>query len=243
MFSEMNYIIHATLNYPADADSGVPVGDSICWSGWLGLLVLLVVGYLGWKLITSLKQEIDALREKNSDTSARIETLRSELNGLREELALAKRDMLNVSKLQSQRSNNEVVGTRYNENVQVQPAFVHERKIEVPGTGVYVKYATLQSPDNNGVLRFSERTMVDTPNPQKLFMLELDDTTGRGTYRVNQAAVSSITNDLLLFKDFVKPFSFSGDISDATIQDVRPGTLRKANGHWVVEDLLEIKIL
>ena len=45
-----------------------------------------------------------------------------------------------------------------------------------------------------------------------------------------------------LARDFVKPFTFSGDSVNATIQDKIPGKISKQGNFWVVEELLEISI-
>ena len=101
---------------------------------------------------------------------------------------------------------------------------------------------TLQTPNENGVLRFSERSMVEKSTPQKMFLLEIDVQAGCGTYRINPEAKKIILNDLQMFQDFVKPFTFSGDSMNATIQDKTLGKIVKQGNFWVVEERLDIII-
>lgn len=105
-----------------------------------------------------------------------------------------------------------------------------------------IRYATLQSPDEHGHLRFSERSMSNSPTAEKMFILYLDPISGTGTYKLNPDAISLILNDLQLFHDFVKPFSFNGNPMNATLKDKKEGRITKIGDFWVVDELLEITI-
>lgn len=84
-----------------------------------------------------------------------------------------------------------------------QPIYQYTDKKEESFESNQVKFATLQSPDENGILRFSERSMVDSPSSQKMFLLEIDLKRGIGTYKINPSAINFILGDLQMFKDFV----------------------------------------
>lgn len=84
--------------------------------------------------------------------------------------------------------------------------------------------------------------MVESSSPQKMFVLELDMQAGSGTYRVNQDAMRMILDDLQMFKDYVKPFSFSGNPTHAIILDKHLGKVTKQGAYWVVEAPLEMSI-
>ena len=92
------------------------------------------------------------------------------------------------------------------------------------------------------MLRFSERSMVEKSTPQKMFLIEIDVESGCGTYRINPEAKKIILNDLQMFQDFVKPFTFCGDSMNATIQDKTLGKIVKQGNFWVVEERLDIII-
>ena len=101
-----------------------------------------------------------------------------------------------------------------------------------------VFYANAQN--SRSVVRFVERSMSDTPNSEKMFILNIDANSGQGTYTINPAAEAIILNDLQLFQTFVKPFSFTGSLSNAKIKVKTIGQIKKDGVAWIVTDLLEI---
>lgn len=216
-------------------------------SGWVVYALFLCVAYMGWKMFKMLqdvqyrihknKEQQSAVNEKIELLNKEIERLDGELEKYAEVVKKMNEKVLDLSnKKQStshQKSETVTRNERQNERNEVVEKQLDTKRI---------KYATLQSPDENGVLRFSERTMVDSPTAQKMFQIEYDTTTGTGTYRINTAAMNLILGDLQMFKEFVKPFTFSGDSTTAIIKDKIPGKIVKQGAYWLVEELLEISI-
>lgn len=202
---------------------------------WIGVGLSVCIGVLAWRLIDNLKKDVKKLRtycdvskETNDKLIMRIDRLNEEINELNQKI-------VNI------RNN---VPTR---NVETNPHGTHteyERKQPQKPKKVVtqIRYATLQSPDENGVLRFSERSMVEASSPQKMFLLEIDPSNGTGIYRINPSAMGLIVGDLQMFRDFVKPFTFSGNPMNANIQDKKFGKITKQGNFWVVEEPLEISI-
>lgn len=207
-------------------------GSLIAWSG---VVLSVCVGVLAWRLIENLKKDVkklkaycDKSKEANDKLIMRIDRLNEEINVL----------------------NQKIVNIRSNAPTRIVETYPHGTHTEYerlqpqkPKKGVtLIRYATLQSPDENGVLRFSERSMVEASSPQKMFLLEIDPSTGTGIYRINPNAMGLIVGDLQMFRDFVKPFTFSGNPMKANIQDKKFGRITKQGNFWVVEEALEISI-
>lgn len=223
--------IHSTTTTAESSGSGsllgwINVGFSIC-------IVIII-----WKIIKTTSSEIKRLQRKLNENdevvknalqtiekiSNEVQTLKGKLTPTTTKSPIPKK--IEPTIVLEEQDNKYVEVTRENENPKQ----------------VQVKFATLQSPDENGILRFSERSMIENSSPQKMFLVEIDTIRGIGTYRINPSAKNLILGDLQMFRDFVKPFTFSGDSVNATIQDKIPGKISKQGNFWVVEELLEISI-
>lgn len=202
---------------------------------WIGVGLSICVGVLAWKLIDSLKKDVKKLRsycdiskETNDKLILRIDRLNEEINVLNQKIV----NLRNNAPTRIVETNPHGTHAEYNRKQPQKPQKVVTQ----------IRYATLQSPDENGVLRFSERSMVEVSSPQKMFLLEIDPSTGTGIYRINPGAMGLIVGDLQMFRDFVKPFTFSGNPMNANIQDKKFGKITKQGNFWVVEEPLEISI-
>ena len=112
-----------------------------------------------------------------------------------------------------------------------------------PQSTSIIRYATLQAPDANGTLRFAERSMTEEITDQKMFEVELNTATGKGTYRINQSAKSLLLSDLQQLRDFVEPFTVNGNTHAQRIIDVKPGIIHQDGKFWIVDELAIIKIV
>lgn len=202
---------------------------------WIGVGLSICVGLLAWKLIDNLKKDVKKLRtycdvskETNDKLIMRIDRLNEEMNVLNQKIV----NIRNNAPTRIVETNPHGTHTEYERKQPQKPKKVVTQ----------IRYATLQSPDENGVLRFSERSMVEASSPQKMFLLEIDPSTGTGIYRINPSAMGLIVGDLQMFRDFVKPFTFSGNPMSANIQDKKFGKITKQGNFWVVEEPLEISI-
>lgn len=202
---------------------------------WIGVSLSVCVGVLAWKLIDNLKKDVKRLRaycdiskETNDKLIMRIDRLNEEINVLNQKIV----NIRSNAPTRMVETNPQGTHTEYERKQPQKP-----KKI-----ATQIRYATLQSPDENGVLRFSERSMVEASSPQKMFLLEIDLSTGTGIYRINPNAMGLILGDLQMFRDFVKPFTFSGNPMNANIQDKKFGKITKQGNFWVVEEPLEISI-
>lgn len=216
----------------ATADSG----SSNSWVGWIGLGLSIVIGIYAWKITGRIAAEVKNLRKQFSDNELKISQKLAEIDNLGHEIRALRQSVDSVSRPVLTR------GSESNVNSVNQDATMHVSDEMYVKQQVQVKYATLQSPDENGILRFSERSMVDIASPQKMFMIEIDNQSGTGLYKINPSAINLILGDLLMFRDFVKPFTFSGNPLKATIQDRKPGKITRRGNYWVVEEPLEISI-
>lgn len=205
--------------------------------GWVGLAASVCVGFIAWKMITAMRKEIDSLKKSINELNAERNNLRKEFEILSSSFKSQKLDFETMRKGFSAVTHR---STAPQPSDQRQERSKKEPVKSQPS--IQILYATLQSPDANGVLRFSERSMTETPSPQKLFQIEIDTAAGTGIYKLNPNAMSAIKHDLQLVKDFVKPFTFSGDIASATIKDKRVGRLSRQGNFWVVDEPLEISI-
>lgn len=215
---------------PASAPNYWGTGSS---AGWIGLAVSICVGVIVWRIISSLKKDIDKLKQSVAQLNAEKKNLRDELDSLS--------SSFNSQKLvfESLRMGSSAITQKPNSNPQQVP---QRKDFGQAKSAKKVLYATLQSPDENGVLRFSERSMIEKSSSQKLFQVEIDLASGSGIYRINPNAIPMILADLQMLKDFVKPFSFSGNPSTAIIKDKRVGRITKQGSFWIVDEPLEISI-
>ena len=224
------------------------VGTSRDWGasdlgGWLGLFAALCLGVFFWRIISSLKAENKRIKGQLSQLENKVNDSLNQLNEKVESMSgsldLQYREIKDMKKSHSPvRGSNTVSQPKQEVKAEKTEKIAKNTK-----ETTVIRYATLQAPDENGVLRFSERSMTDTPSPQKLFLLEINPEVGTGVYRINPIAVSVIMSDLQMLKDFVKPFTFSGDIANATIEDKTVGRISKQGALWVVDDPLEIKFV
>jgi len=205
------------------------------WMEWVGIGLSICVGIIVWRLYNRLSGDIRKLQNRldNQEEYTR-QTLDKTIDSLSNEIKVLQES---VNSMSYKNYVPDVEPRMENDN----PA--RDTKETAKDTErIKVRYATLQSPDENGVLRFSERSMVDNPSLEKMFIVETDSQNGMGTYRINPAAISLILNDLQMFHDFVKPFVFSGNVNNAVIQDKTPGKITRHGNYWVVDELLDITI-
>lgn len=198
----------------------------------LGVLYIIHVAII-WRLwkkqkgaISKLQKQIAEGKTLSDELRNSIETLSSECEALKQKRQTAKT----------------TIGCGRNEYSGVTTQFSASNNKQRDKRVKEIRYATLQSPDEHGRLRFSERSMSNRPTPEKMFILELDSVKGTGTYRINKEAVPLILNDLQMFHDFVKPFSFSGNPMKAALKDKKEGRIIKSGDFWIVDELLEITI-
>lgn len=205
------------------------------WISWTSIGLSICIVLLIWKITKNVLFDIQKMHQKLIENEKVIKNALEKIEKLNFEIKMLKNKMDSISE-------NFVIQT-------IEPQLKAEIKdvVSVETTEqitkqTLIKYATLQSPDENGVLRFSERSMVEKSTPQKMFLIEIDVESGCGTYRINPEAKKIILNDLQMFQDFVKPFTFSGDSMNATIQDKTLGKIVKQGNFWVVEERLDIII-
>lgn len=211
------------------------------------IIVLVAVGlaYL-WQHLQQLVKDTAALRQSLDRLSSERLSEQNAADGLRQDVATLRQEIdalqRQVERLEARPVSPVEPMPSTDQTRLVSPAAEEFPAKRAAPTAPSVKYASLQAPDAKGVLRFAERTMSDTPSEQKMFELLLDHEAGTGTYRVNMSATRLILQDLLMFKDFVKPFTFSGDAARAKIENVADGHIVRQDGFWVVERLLEVNI-
>ena len=202
---------------------------------WVGIGLSICVGVFAWRLIDNLKKDVKKLRFYCEDAKKNYDKLQSRIDKLNEDLVVASQ---------------QIASSRNSAPTRIVVPTLHEKRetynniseVSSKKAVTQIRYATMQSPDENGVLRFSERSMPESASPQKMFLLEIDPSTGSGTYRINPNAMDLIVSDLQMFQDFVKPFTFSGNPMKANVQDKKSGKIVKQGNFWVVEELLEISI-
>lgn len=234
-FAEDPVQVAAITEQPTSTDTNATSDSSSGgWLGWVGIGLSLAVGIFAWKVSERLTNEIKKLKERLSDNEADLSHKLDKIDTFSDDVESFRRSLNSIS-LQSSSRIEPIVGQGNHRNI------THETVKPIKHKTQF-KYATLQSPDENGVLRFSERSMVDSSSPQKMFLLEIDSESGSGTYRINPTAINLILADLQMFRDFVKPFTFSGNPLSASVQDKIPGKIIRKGSYWVVEEPLEISI-
>lgn len=211
------------------------LSGSYSWISWTSIGLSICIVLLIWKITKKIQFDIQKMHHKLIENEVVIKNAFEKIEMLNCEIKMLKNKMVSISKNSIYQTiepqlKNEI---KYAESVEATEQITNQ---------TLIKYATLQSPDENGVLRFSERSMVEQSTPQKMFLIEIDVQSGCGTYRINPEAKKIILNDLQMFQDFVKPFSFSGDSMNATIQDKTLGKIVKQGNFWVVEERLDVII-
>lgn len=210
----------------------------------VSIALTLVLAYFLYKLkreFASLKKKIDGNivgREKDSQTTElKLQDMARRLTDLQDmdNSLLAKLDSL-AYKIKENRNSLP--------NLELNTSLVEvERQTSVnQENNGYLNqcyYGNPFSPDENGVVKFSTRTLSKEQSPQKMFFVCLHPD-GTGTYEVNPSANEYILTDLQLFSYYVKPFNFKGQLTTARVKTLRPGKLVKSDKFWVIEELLEV---
>lgn len=224
----------AVQSIPTETIATADSSSSNGWVGWIGVGISIVVGIFAWKINEKLTKQIRSLKQHLSNKDTELSHRLERIDAISVEIKALKQSLQSASRQTSARTTETTVRPNVQSNIQYEP--------KLPKRQTLLKYATLQSPDENGILRFSERSMIDSSSSQKMFMLEIDNESGTGIYRINPTAMSLILADLQMFRDFVKPFTFSGNPLNASIQDKVPGKIIRKGNYWVVEEPLEISI-
>lgn len=225
--------IDAESTYQTATTADSSSGGSLM--GWIYVGILICIAIIVWKISNKLFSDIQKMHRRMNETDKEISNALQTIETLKDDVTTLKSKFLQTSKYSIHQTSEPVVIAKGQEKKDEGIARVTESQNQIQ-----IKYATLQSPDENGILRFSERSMIDTPSPQKMFLVEIDIQSGVGTYRINPLAMNLILGDLQMFQDFVKAFTFSGVPINATIQDKSPGKISRRGNFWVVEELLEI---
>lgn len=213
----------------------------VVWSGWLGVGLAVCTAFLAWKIKKDLERKYEELEKKFSDLKYENKSFFEKLASLKNENILLKRKLEEFSAIVTKnhaKGENIICNNTHGRSSSSKGVDIDSQRIQKP----VIKYATLQSPDDQGVLRFSERSMTDDPSPQKMFQVEINPQKGTGIYRINPQAVGFILSDLQMIRDFVKSFRFSGNPATATLVDKEPGKIVKNGSFWIVEEPLEIVI-
>ncbi len=212
-------------------------GGSGSLIGWISIGLSICIAIIAWKISKKILSDIQKIHHRLNENEDAINNALQTIEELNNKLKTLKNNVSSAPKYSTHQIIEPVAEPKEQEI-----EYVDKMKQSENHKQLQTKYATLQSPDENDILRFSERSMIETPSPQKMFLIEIDTQLGIGTYRINPSAKSLIISDLQMFRDFVKPFTFSGDSVNATIQDKTPGKISKHGNFWVVEELLEIII-
>ena len=237
---ETSAIAIAGYESESTISAATDTGGSGSWTPWLGVGLSICIGLLLWKIIKKISKDIQTIHERLLENKRALGSALETIDALKNEIKVLS-DNVNSIKLRSVLEPSSPKAIEPFSSPVAQNAELTEQMEQIKSEKI-VRYATLQSPNELGVLRFSERSMVETPSSQKMFILEIDMQAGVGSYRINPAAVSLILADMQLFKEFVKPFTFSGNLMNAKIQDKVSGKIVKKGNFWVVEELLDIII-
>lgn len=224
--------IHSTTTTAESSGSG-----SGSLLGWINVGFSICIAIVIWKIIKTTSSEIQRLQRKLNENDEVIKNALQTIEKISNEVQTLKGKLTPTTKSPIPKKIEPTIVLEEQDNKYMEVTRENENPKQVQ-----IKFATLQSPDENGILRFSERSMIENSSPQKMFLVEIDTIRGIGTYRINPSAKNLILGDLQMFRDFVKPFTFSGDSVNATIQDKIPGKISKQGNFWVVEELLEISI-
>lgn len=206
----------------------------------VAIVLGLVIGYLLYKLMSfgksaliKLKDDIKILENENSTIKDQIRNLENALRGKSLEVSEIS---LKLNGLHNKVQSSDISNRAEKSNA------VPEPSISNPKKNIELFYANLQSPDQNGVLRFAVRGFVSQRTSHKMFVVEIDNSIGKGSYKINPEAIPMIKSDMQLFNSFVKQYNFSGNLDKAGISTKKPGVIIKSGQFWIVEELLEISI-
>ena len=214
---------------------------------WICIIILVVVLALAYVCYKQIKNLMDSIQKCiniskdhdhaiNSQKTA-IESLRNRLEGLEQNVARSEAKTSVITTSQNEPGNVSMGGTIPSTVMQKSPEPIKKSMSSA------VMYASLQAPDANGILRFAERSMTDEVNDKKMFEVEIDTVNGTGTYRVNPHAMSMLMSDLQLLRDFVEPFTTSGNTPAQKIINDKPGKIHHEGKFWIVDELAKIKIV
>ena len=232
------YAIIPTENMPEKSDSSL-------YGQWINVGIFIIVFallYFIYKQMNTLKwriqETVKKIIEQNNIIVRQnkiIDTLRNRLDKieLNADTKSTSRAQEYIPKVRKEKGHDSKVSTVI-ESANPEPT--------LQSTHV-IRYATLQAPDANGILRFAERSMSEVVTDQKMFEIELDTATGTGEYRINQSAKSLLLGDLQQLRDFVEPFTTNGNTPAQRIIDVKPGKIHQDGKFWIVDELAIIKIV
>lgn len=209
-----------------------------CIIGGGSLIVVVSLAYICYKQIRVLKRHLYNLKKKFSEQNDSIVGLNEIIQTMRTRLDIIEQNASASSIQIPEPSRRDVkqgaTVSAFSKNV--------SQETVIP-TSRIVKYATLQAPDANGVLRFAERSMSDEATEQKMFEVELDTITGTGVYRINHKAISVLLDDLQQLCDFVEPFTMDGNASARNIVNDKPGRIHQEGKFWIVDERAKIRIV
>lgn len=209
----------------------------------IGLFVIVfVLLYFIYNKVNSIKWHIQEITKKVADQNNSIVKLNKTIDTLKGRLDKFEHNVetKSASNIQDYIPNERKKGKH---NI-VEPSGIELSNPEPMRQSPHViRYATLQAPDANGILRFAERSMTENPSDQKMFEVELDTDAGTGTYKINQVANSLLLSDLQQLRGFVEPFTINGNTLNRRIIDVKPGKIHQDGKFWIVDELAIIKIV
>lgn len=207
----------------------------------VAIVMAFSVGYLYYKLIGVLKEKMADALGRLKDQEKENTELRGKIQQLEESLQTSRGSLSQLSSNLNRINNKiELLSSRFvseGNNISVQKLATQNKPKQLD-----IYYANLQSPDQNGDLKFAIRGFSSQPSVNKMFIVEVDETAGRGIYKVNSDAMMMILNDLQLFNLFVKPYNFSGRTDNLRISTRKPGVISKNGQVWMVEEKLEISV-
>ncbi len=225
----------STVAVTVQPDAATSDSQGVCLAGWLGVGLSVCVGILAWKMISDMKKVVIETQSRLAALAKSLKDAKGQINALSSRVEASGSAPRNYTQPQYSAVDTGTVSAQL-----VHKAEEKKKAQKVPATEIC--FASLQSPDARGVLRFSERSMTTDRTPEKFFMLEINPEAGVGTYRINPDALDLIRGDLQLLGYYVKPFSFNGDSLRAKISDKKPGKIIKRGKFWEVEERLEISI-
>lgn len=109
-----------------------------------------------------------------------------------------------------------------------------------------VKYGNSIFNPSTGVITFNTRGLKDAKDSSKYFIVELDDATGTGTYRINPDAIDYIKGDIDVFRDTNAVEMDTAGVTANNIKDLKDtqvGTLIKDGDGWKVNKKLKVEII
>lgn len=225
----------STVAVTVQPDAATSDSQGVCLAGWLGVGLSVCVGILAWKMVSGMKKKVSETQSHLAALAKSLKDAKGQINALSMQVKASGSTPRDYSQQQYSAVDTSTV------NAQLVPK-AEEKKKAQKALATEICFASLQSPDANGVLRFAERSMTTDRTSEKFFLLEINPEAGVGTYRINPAALDLIRGDLQLLSYCVKPFTFNGDPMKAKITDKKPGKITKRGKFWEVEERLEISI-